>query len=116
MDNEPEFIAKITSNWSLMYDIEFKYIQPEKPTQNAFVERFKRSYRRGVLNKYIFENLDLIREQTQIWMDNYNYFRPHDSLGKIPPIKYVKINSNRASSFRIKNNKFGEIRKLNSSN
>ena len=116
MDNGPEFIAKITANWSLMHTIEFKYIQPGKPTQNAFVERFNGSYRRGVLNKYIFEDLQQVREQTQIWMDDYNHFRPHDALGKMPPIKYAKINSNGASSIRIKNNKFDNSRKLNSSN
>jgi len=116
MDNGPEFIAKITANWSLMYDIEFKYIQPGKPTQNAFVERFNGSYRRGVLNKYIFETLEQVRVQTQIWMDDYNHFRPHDALGKIPPIKYAEINSNGASSIRIKNNKFDNIRNLSSSN
>ena len=49
-------------------------------------------------------------------MDDYNHFRPHDALGNIPPIKYAQINSNGASSIRIKNNKFDEIRKLNSSN
>ena len=65
MDNGPEFIARITSNWSFMHNIEFKYIEPGKPTQNAFVERFNGSYRRGVLNKYIFENLEQVREQTQ---------------------------------------------------
>jgi putative transposase len=115
MDNGPEFLAKITANWSFMYDIEFKYIQPGKPTQNAFVERFNGSYRRGVLNKYIFEDLEQVREQTQIWMDDYNHFRPHDALGKIPPIKYAEINSNGASSVRIKNNKFDNIRNLSSS-
>ena len=116
MDNGPEFIAKITANWSLMYDIEFKYIQPGKPTQNAFVERFNGSYRRGVLNKYIFETIEQVRVQTQIWMDDYNHFRPHDALGKIPPVKYAEINSNGASSIRIKNNKFDNIRNLSSSN
>jgi len=100
MDNGPEFIANITANWSLMYNIEFKYIQPGKPTQNAFVERFNGSYRRGVLNKYVFENLDQVREQTQIWMDDYNHFRPHESLGRIPPVKYAQVTSNGASSIR----------------
>jgi len=116
MDNGPEFIARITSNWSFMHNIEFKYIEPGKPTQNAFVERFNGSYRRGVLNKYIFENLEQVREQTQIWMDDYNHFRPHDSLGKIPPIKYAQINSNKARSRKVKNNKFVNNRKLRSSN
>lgn len=77
--------------------LEFKYIEPGKPTQNAFVERFNGSYRRGVLDKYIFETLDLVREQTQIWTHDYNHFRPHDALEKMPPIKYAKIKSNGAS-------------------
>jgi putative transposase len=49
-------------------------------------------------------------------MDDYNHFRPHDTLGEMSPINYAKINSNGASSIRIKNNKFDNSRKLNSSN
>ena len=101
MDNGPEFIAHITNNWSIMHEIEFQYIQPGKPTQNAFVERFNGSYRRGVLNKYIFENIDQVREQTQIWMNDYNNLRPHDALGKMAPVKYAKLNSSGACPRRI---------------
>ena len=90
MDNGPEFIAKITSKWSEMHDIEFKYTQPGKPTQNAFIERFNGSYRRGVLNHYIFETIDQVREQSQIWMNDYNNYRPHESLGNQPPRVYAK--------------------------
>ena len=97
MDNGPEFIAKIAGEFSEMFGIEFKYIEPGKPTQNAFIERFNKSYREGVLDSYLFDRIEEVREVTEEWVFDYNHLRPHDALKGMPPVAYrekMKKNEN----------------------
>jgi len=56
--------------------------------QNAFIERFNRSYRDEVLNAYVFCDLDEVRQITREWLRSYNEERPHDALGSLPPALY----------------------------
>lgn len=90
MDNGPEFIAKIMQTWSLAHGIEFIYIQPGKPTQNAYIERFNGSYRDGVLNAYLFETIDQLRDYNHQWIQDYNNHRPHESCRNLPPVMYAE--------------------------
>ena len=59
---------------------------PASLDQNAYIERFNRSDRTEVLNAYLFESLAELRALTDAWLRIYNGERPHDSLGRVPPL------------------------------
>ncbi|QWD28384.1 transposase [Polynucleobacter paneuropaeus] len=61
-------------------------IQPGKPQQNAFIERFNRTYHHEVLSAHIFENINQVKDVTEQWIKIYNEDFPHATLGKLSPI------------------------------
>ena len=88
VDNGPEFISEAMKSWCRLNEIELKFIQKGKPTQNGYIERFNRTFREDVLSRYAFESLDQARTYTYAWMWSYNNERPHSSLGWKTPTDF----------------------------
>jgi len=89
VDNGPEFISNKLGNWCKENKVELRFIQPGKPTQNAFIERLNGSLRREVLNAYAFTDIQQAKENIHKWMEDYNYNRPHQALGNKTPVEYA---------------------------
>ena len=88
LDNGPEFLAECFAGWCAERGIDLWYIQSGKPNQNAFMERFNRTFRHEVLDAYLFDSLEQVQEISVQWMQEYNDERSHDTLDGIPPAAY----------------------------
>ena len=84
-DNGPEYISQVLRDWAQAMDIELMYIQPGKPTQNAYIERFNRTVRQECLNLHLFDSVESAQNITMQWLWIYNNQRPHFALGGMPP-------------------------------
>lgn len=89
VDNGPEFISYKLAEWAELHDVELEFIQPGKPTQNSYIERFNRTYRDEILNMYVFKTLTEVRARTELWITEYNEERPHDSLDDMTPMEFM---------------------------
>ena len=87
-DNGPEFLGEVFIEWARQNGMAIRYIQPGKPNQNAYIERFNRTFREELLDQYQFKTLDDLREAVHWWMIEYNEERPHGSLGDLTPLEY----------------------------
>jgi putative transposase len=85
VDNGPEFISHQLDIWCKENNITLHFIQPGKPTQNAFVERCNGNIRKEFLNPNLFRSVDELRNKAEEWKMDYNQFRPHSSLNYKTP-------------------------------
>lgn len=89
-DNGPEFLSIALTEFCKTKNIALNYIQPGKPTQNAYIERFNRTFREDILDAYLFENIRQLRDLSQNWLEDYNLNHPHQSLKRLSPLKYIE--------------------------
>ena len=90
-DNGTELTSMAILRWSQEARIEWHYIAPGKPQQNAFVESFNGRLRDELLNETLFVSLAHARAALAAWKDDYNTVRPHSGLGNLPPAIYAKL-------------------------
>lgn len=89
-DNGPEFTSKAMFFWARRTETRLHFIQPGKPTQNAFVESFNGKFRDYCLNLHWFASIDDARSTIGFWRHHYNHVRPHRSLGRKPPAIFAR--------------------------
>ncbi len=76
--------------WVQENGVGWHYIQPGKPTQNAFIESFNGKLRDECLNETLFAFLTDAREGLVKWQDDHNNYRPHSSIGNLTPSEFAQ--------------------------
>jgi putative transposase len=90
-DNGPEYVSAALQEWATKRGIQIEYIQPGKPQQNAYVERFNRTVRYEWLAQYLFDSLDEVQRFATRWLWAYNHERPNMALGGFTPIQRLAM-------------------------
>jgi len=91
VDNGPEYISGTLMAWAAKVGIHIQYIQPGKPQQNAYIERYNRTVRHEWLDQNIFDTIEEAQKQATEWLWTYNNDRPNMGIGGITPAMKLKM-------------------------
>ena len=89
-DNGPEYLSGQLVEWAARQQIQLHYIQPGKPQQNAYVERFNRTVRHEWLDQHLFDSIRHAQETATRWLWSYNNERPNMALGGLTPRQAIQ--------------------------
>jgi putative transposase len=89
VDNGPEFTSGAFLTWAQNNGVDIHFIDPGKPTQNAYIESFNGKFRDECLNMNYFTSLEDARRTIEAWRIDYNEVRPHSSLGDKTPTEFA---------------------------
>jgi putative transposase len=92
-DNGTELTSMAILEWCQDTDVQWHYIAPGKPQQNAFIESFNGRLRDELLNETLFYSIAHARVALATWRLDYNTVRPHSSLGNLPPADYATLSA-----------------------
>ena len=90
IDNGPEYVSGKLMEWAEKQGVRLEYIQPGKPQQNAYIERYNRTVRGEWLSQYIFETIEEAQDQATEWLWTYNNERPNMGIGGMTPAMKLK--------------------------
>ena len=90
VDNGPELISGTLLSWAEKRGIAIQHIQPGKPQQNAYIERYNRTVRHEWLGQYLFRTIEEVKDTATEWLWTYNHERPNMALGGITPAQKLR--------------------------
>jgi len=90
VDNGTEFTRRVVDQWAYQRGVQRHFINPGKPTQNAYSESFNGKFRDECLNENWFMSVAEAREKIEAWRRDYNQVRPHSALGYQAPEEFAK--------------------------
>ncbi|TAZ92115.1 IS3-like element ISRle4 family transposase [Rhizobium ruizarguesonis] len=103
-DNGSEFTSNAILQWADRTKVDWHYIAPGKPIQNAFIESFNGRLRDEFLNETLFSSLAHARSALSNWRSDYNDQRPHSGLGWLTPAEFAQtLNPRRDAVLRSRN-------------
>ena len=89
-DNGPEYAGNTLITWAQQQNIRLNFIEPGKPQQNAYIERYNRTVRYDWLGQHLFSSLNELQEYATQWLWFYNHERPNMALNGFTPIQHIQ--------------------------
>lgn len=99
VDNGSEFTSRKLDQWAYQNKVALDFIEPGKPTQNAYIESFNGKLRDECLNQEWFTSLKQAKIIIENWRQDYNQVRPHSSLDYLSPMEFVQQQNNQLLHF-----------------
>ena len=98
LNNGAEFAGTVLDVWAGQHGVRLHFIQPGKPFQNAFIERFNGKFHDACLNEHWFLTLQEAQGVIEAWRQEYNEERTHSAIGDVTPMEFIQHHQDRSQA------------------